>query len=157
MLSIEIEGEEELVARFAAMPEAIRAALAEKFATLAQKLEDKIKNEKLDGQVLFARSGKLRDSISANLDANGASLVAAGVKYAAAQEYGFIGGENVAAYSRTIKQAFGRAIAPKTIVVEAFSREMRLPERSFMRSSLDEMQDEIAQALREAVEEGLTS
>jgi phage gpG-like protein len=157
MLSLEIEGEEELVARFAVMPEAIRAALAEKFATLAQKLEDKIKDEKLDGQVLFARSGKLRDSIAVNLEANGASLVAAGVKYAAAQEYGFSGEENVAAHSRTIKQAFGRAITPKTIVVEAFSREMRLPQRSFMRSSLDEMRDEIAQALREAVEEGLQS
>lgn len=157
MLSVEIEGDEELVARFAAMPEAIRAALALKFAALARKLDDKIKNEKLDGQVLFSRSGGLRDSISVSLDESGASFSTSGVKYAAAQEYGFSGGESVAAHSRTVKQAFGRAIAPKTIFVEAFSRQMRLPQRSYMRSALDDMRDEIAQALREAVEEGLQS
>jgi len=48
-----------------------------------------------------------------------------------------------------------RAITPKTIFVRAFSRHMRLEERSYMRSSLAEMQDEIAAALREAVDEGL--
>lgn len=155
MLSVEIDGDEELVARFAAMPEAIRAALAQKFAALAQKLEDKIKSEKLDGQALFSRSGRLRDQVSVSLNESGASLFTSGVKYAAAQEYGFSGEESVAAHSRAIRQAFGRAIAPKTILIEAFSRQMRLPERSYMRSALDDMTDEIAQALREAVVEGL--
>jgi phage gpG-like protein len=155
MLSVEIDGDRELVARFAAMPKAIRAALALKFAALAQRLEDKIRTEKLDGQVLRARSGRLRDSVSSSLDDSGASLFTSGVKYAAAQEFGVSGEESVAAHSRTIKQAFGRAITPKTILIEAFSRQMRLPERSYMRSSLDEMSAEIAQALREAVEEGL--
>ena len=32
---------------------------------------------------------------------------------------------------------------------------MNLPERSFMRSALDDMQDEIARALNDAVSEGL--
>ena len=155
MLTVEIEGEEELSARFSAMPAAIRAALAEKFAALAQRLEDKIRNDKLDGQVLNARDGRLRDSIGVKLDEHGASLMTSGVKYAAAQEYGFTGEESVAAHTRVIKEAFGRAIAPKTILIQAFARQMRLPERSYMRSSLEDMQDEIAQALREAVEEGL--
>jgi len=157
MLSVEIEGDDELVARFAATPDAIRAALAQKFGELAQKLEDKIKNEKLDGEVLVARDGRLRESIVVSLDETGASLSAYGVKYAAAQEFGFDGTESVGSHSRTIREAFGRAIAPKTIVVQAFSRQMRLPERSYMRSSLDEMREEIAQALRDAVDEGLNA
>jgi hypothetical protein len=91
----------------------------------------------------------------ASVDNAGASVFSAGVKYAFAQEYGFDGDETAAAHSRTIKQAFGKSIAPKTIFVRAFSRHMNLPERSFMRSALDEMQDEIAEALSEAVSEGL--
>ena len=157
MLSVEIEGDDELVVRFAATPDAIRAALAQKFGELAQKLEDKIKNEKLDGEVLVARDGRLRESIVVSLDETGASLSTYGVKYAAAQEFGFDGTESVGSHSRTIREAFGRAIAPKTIVVQAFSRQMRLPERSYMRSSLDEMREEIAQALRDAVDEGLNA
>ena len=157
MLSVEIEGDEKLAARFSMLPAAIRAALAEKFAELAQRLQDKIRNDKLDGQVLNARDGRLRDSIEIALDEHGASLMTSGVKYAAAQEYGFDGEESVAAHTRLVKEAFGRAIAPKTILIQAFARRMRLPEHSYMRSSLEEMQDEIAQALREAVEEGLNS
>ena len=78
-------------------------------------------------------------------------------KYAAAQEYGFVGEESVSAHSREIREAFGRTIAPKTTLICAFSRTMNLPERSYMRSALDEMQDEIAAALSDAVEEGLSA
>ncbi len=155
MLNIDIEGEAELAARFAAMPDAIRAELAKKLAELAQKLEDKIKNDKLGGEVLQARSGALRDSIAVSLDDGVASIFSRGVKYAAAQEYGFSGEEAVTAHSRMIKQAFGKAIAPKTIFVRAFSRHMDLAEHSFMRSALDEMQDEIRGALTAAITEGL--
>src|SRR5208283_1756428 len=132
MLTVEIDGDAELRARFAAMPESIRAALARKIAGLAQRLEDKIKNDKLSGEVLRARSGRLRQSIAARLEESGAALFAVGVKYAAAQEYGFDGAESVSAHSRAIREAFGRAITPKTIFVNAFSRHMRLPERSYM-------------------------
>ena len=56
-----------------------------------------------------------------------------------------------------LREAFGKAIAPKTIFMRAFSRHMNLPERSFMRSALDDMQDEIARALNDAVSEGLNT
>ena len=104
-----------------------------------------------------ARSGRLRQSIAARLEESGATISAVGVKLAAAQEYGFDGEESVRAHSRAIREAFGRAITPKTIFVQAFSRHMRLEERSYMRSSLAEMQDNIAAALREAVDEGLAA
>jgi len=107
MLSVEIDGDKELAERFSAMPENIRVALAQKLEALAQKLEDKIKNDKLDGQILNSRDGRLRDSISAELNESGALLFSAGVKYAAAQEYGFTGEESVAAHSRATFPVFG--------------------------------------------------
>jgi len=155
MLNVEIEGVAELAARFDALPAAIRAALKDKIDGLADRLVDKIKNDKLGGEVLRARSGALQGSIEVSVDAAGASVFSAGVKYAFAQEYGFDGDETAGAHSRAIKQAFGRAITPKAIFVRAFSRHMNLPEHSFLRSALDEMQDEIAEALSEAVSEGL--
>ena len=155
MLNVDIEGAAELAARVDAMPTAIRAALKDKIADLADRLVDKIKNDKLGGEVLRARTGALQGSIEASVDDAGASVFSAGVKYAFAQEYGFDGDESVAAHSRAIREAFGNAIAPKTIFVRAFSRHMNLPERSFMRSALDDMQDEITQALSDAVSEGL--
>jgi phage gpG-like protein len=155
MFQADVEGEAELAERFAAMPEAIRAALQRKIADLAQRLEEKIKG-KLSGAVLQARSGALRDSIEARVEDDVASFIST-AKYAAAQEYGFDGEVAVAAHSRTIKEAFGKAVSPKTIFVRAFSRHMDLPERSFMRSALNEMQDEIAAALADAVDEGIGS
>ncbi len=158
MLDVELAGANELVRQIAAMPDAIRTAVAQKRAELAQQLLDAIK-AKLSGETLASRTGALRDSIETSFDVElEARVFSSGdVKYAAAQEYGFDGEEFVAAHSREIKQAFGKAISPKTIFVAAFSRHMHLPERSYMRSSLDEMQDEIAQGFATAIKEGLDS
>ena len=155
MFDVEIDGADELDARLADMPRALRAALAAKIEELAERLEEKIK-ENLSGAVLQSRSGALRDSIESSAGADAAQLFAK-TKYAAAQEYGFSGIESVTAHSRTIKEAFGRAIAPKQVFVRAFSRQMNLPERSYMRSALDEMQDEITAELAEAIREGLSA
>ena len=157
MMNVEVDGASQFAARLEAMPEAIRAALAPKIDALKDRLVEKIKSDKLGGQVLRARSGALQASIEASVEDAGASIFSSGVKYALAQEYGFDGDETVAAHVRVIRQAFGKAIAPKAVFVRAFSRHMNLPEHSFMRSALDEMQDEIAQALREAVSEGLNT
>ena len=155
MLSVEIEGADALEERFASLPAAIREALAGKIEDLAQRLEQRVK-ENLSGAVMQSRSGSLRDSIEMRLEPAAAALVAR-TKYAAAQEYGFVGEESVCAHSRAIREAFGRAISPKTIFVRAFARAMDLRERSYMRSALDEMQDEVASALSDAVEEGLSA
>ena len=99
MLDVDIDGAGELAARFDAMPAAIRAALKDKIADLADRLVDKIKNDKLGGEVLRARTGALQGSIGSSVDDDGASVSSAGVKYAFAQEYGFDGDETVAAHS----------------------------------------------------------
>jgi phage gpG-like protein len=149
MLNVEIEGLDALEERFVTLPGAIREALSHKIEDLAQRLEQRVKDN-LSGAVLQAKSGALRDSIEMRLEPSAAALVAR-TKYAAAQEYGFVGEESVCADSREIREAFGRAIAPKTVFVRAFSRAMDLPERSYMRSAFDEMQDEIAAALSSAL------
>jgi len=93
MLSLALLGDDALAARLDAFPDALRGALAAKAETLALALADAVKLDKLSGQVLAARSGALRDSIAADVAAEGEAIVATvgsvgGVKYAAIQEYG---------------------------------------------------------------------
>jgi len=73
------------------------------------------------------------------------------LRYGAAQEYGFAGTVSVGASLRWIREAFGRPIAEKTISVRAHNRRMDLPERSFLRSGLEDM----TPAIRAAVEAGV--
>jgi hypothetical protein len=158
MLNVECDGLDRLSQRFSVMPQAIRAALAQKRDALAQSLLARAQ-AKLSGEILSLRSGRLHDSLqTSSIGDFGAAIFSAGdVKYAAAQEYGFDGEETVSAHSREIREAFGKAIDAKSIFVAEFTRRMRLPERSYLRSSLEEFREEILQAYSEALEEGTQS
>ena len=154
MLDIDIEGAGELAARFDAMPAAIRAALKDKIADLADRLVDKIKNDKLGGEVLAlawarcrGRSDRRRRRRGERLFGGRQIRLRAGIRLRQRRD-----GRRARLRD---PGGLGKAIAPKAIFVRAFSRHMNLPERRFMRSALDDMQDEIARALSDAVSEGL--
>jgi hypothetical protein len=107
---------------------------------------------------LMSRTGSLRSSIDLQVDQSGGGVTASvftDSRYARVQEYGFAGTVNVRASLRRIRDAFGRPIAEKTISVRAYDRHMNLPERSFLRSALEDMapaiRDEVEAALAEAV------
>jgi hypothetical protein len=158
VITARLAGDQELLTRLQAMPEAIRSGLGRAMLQLAQDLERSVKGDKLSGQVLQVRSGALRATIAAEVDeAALTATVGSDPAYARAQEYGFAGTVGVRAHLRRIRQAFGRPIAEKTIAVGAFSRRMNLPERSFLRSALDEMQPRIEAAARAAIAEALAT
>lgn len=159
MISIQIHGDRELIARLDALPEKMRKALAGKTRILAQALQDHVTEQKLSGQVLNIVTGKLTRSIDNRVEESGTAVKgfvfsSGDVKYAARHEFGFDGPEEVSAHTRTIKQAFGRALSePKTIAIRAFARQAHTPERSFMRSSLADMRGEIVEGLTQAIKE----
>jgi phage gpG-like protein len=147
MLSLSLDGAEALDARLAALPAGLRADLAEKAARLGAALADKMRMEKLSGQVLNARSGALAGSIVAEAGAEDGAIVArvgvAGdVKYAAIQEYG---GRTAAHEIMPTKAA---ALAFVSGGALRFARRVEhpgsiIPERSYLRSSLAEMAEAI--------------
>jgi hypothetical protein len=53
-------------------------------------------------------------------------------------------------------EAFGRPISEKTINVRAYRRRMDLPERSFLRSALEDMDPAIREEVGAALLEALT-
>jgi phage gpG-like protein len=135
----------------AAMPERIRAALSAKAGALAAELQAKIQ-QKLSGDALAGSIGVTIDDSSAGLSVD--IVTSADVKYAAIHEFGgtippheilpdkakalafFVGG----------KQTFAARVLMPTVT---------MPERSYMRSSLAEMTDEVRNELTGAVVEVL--
>lgn len=105
-------------------------------------LTNNIKFDKISGNILKVQTGRLRNSIKYRVQNSGDNIegvVSANTKYAKIHEYGFTGKIDVKQHQRIIKTAFGRSITPKTVDVKAFSRNVNYTERSFMRTSLQEI------------------
>jgi len=148
----------QLLERLRALPDAINSGLLRGITQLGIELQRHVQQDKLSGQVLRSRTGSLRSSIGLRVDQSGGAVTASvftDSRYAGAQEYGFTGTISVRASLRRIRDAFGRPIAGKTISVRAYDRRIDLPERSFLRSALEDtapvIRDEVGAALAEAV------
>ena len=151
MLTLALSDDDALNARLDAFPGALGDALAAKAETLALALADAVKFDKLSGQVLAARSGALRDSIEAEVSADGDTVVATigsvgDVKYAAIQEYGGKTG------AHEILPVKGKVLAFLAGGATRFAARVEhpgstIPERSYLRSTLDEESDAIVAAL----------
>lgn len=154
-----ISGDVKLVSNFKRAGADSRARLKRALQFLGIGLAAHIQKTKLSGQRLNIRSGRLISSIHEETvdDQSGVTTyVGTNVKYARVHEYGFQGPSGVKQHMRQIKQAFGRPIAPKTIVVRPFFRGTNISEKRFMRDSLIEFQptvqktmDKLAKALAE--------
>jgi phage gpG-like protein len=154
MSALEVQGLEETSARFDAYPAALQAALNAKGVELAAALADLVKNNKLSGAVLNTGSGALSDSIAASVTADADGVLASvgsegDVKYAAIQEYG---GKTSA---HEILPSKGDVLAFVAGDGRHFARRVEhpgslIPERSYLRSALAGMKDEIVTAFADA-------
>jgi phage gpG-like protein len=157
MLTLSVDGVDALRTRLDAYPTAVASELAAKAQELAGALVDKVKYEKLAGEALQSRSGALAASIAAEISGDGEDVAATvgsfgDVKYAAIQEYGGKTGAHEILPSKASVLAF---VADGAI---HFARRVEhpgslIPERSYLRSSLDQMSAEIVAALAAAASE----
>jgi HK97 gp10 family phage protein len=158
MLNLTLVGDKELVARLNAMPEKVRTALVRKVTALALKLEAKVKG-KLSNQVLHVQTGALRRSIFNKVE-NSATAVtgkvasSGDVKYAGIHEFG---GKTRAHIIEPKKaQALAFMMGGKTVFAKRVNHPgSKMPERSFLRSSLKDMQVEITTGMTEAVKQAV--
>jgi phage gpG-like protein len=159
VISASLVGDGVLLDRLRQMPGDARAGVARAIAQLGVDLQNNIQQNKLSGAVLRVRTGSLRQSILVQIDQSDTATtatVSSNLGYAAAQEYGFSGTVNVRAGLRQIREAFGRPIAAKTVSVRGYSRRMDLPERSFLRSALDDMTPDISADIEDALREAIS-
>ena len=141
-------------AALAAMPERVQAALLDKANALAAELEAKVA-QKLAGGVLNPRTGALARSIVSTIEetAMGVAVTVASngdVKYAKIHEFGGV------IPPHEIVPDKARALAFAIDGKQVFARRVNLPavtmpERSYLRSSLAEMAEEIRAGMSEAV------
>lgn len=158
MISARLAGDDAAQRRLKALGETAGNGIARAITKLGIERKNAVQQDKLSGQVLRPRSGSLRDGIAVRMDQSrtGVSATAySNVVYAAAQEFGFAGRENVRASLRRVTMAFGHPITPATVSVNAYSRRLDLPQRSFLRSSLDDMASHIGTAVDDALREAL--
>lgn len=152
-MSIEIVGAEVIVRRFENVGPRAADALERSIVILVLKLKRYVAQRKLTGQVLKVRTGTLRRSIMdggkvLRNDQTVVGVVNTNVKYGALHEYG--GTVSVPEHLRLVREAFGKALKfPVWATVKTHS--VTYPERSFMRTALSEMKDEIVKDMTDAV------
>lgn len=158
MFTVELIGDKALVQRLTAMPSGVQQSLRRKVTSLALQLEALVKR-KLSGDVLNVVTGALRRSISEEITTTPTSVSAkvfssGDVKYAAIHEYG--GTIDIPEIVPVKAQALHFVINGKDIfAMRVRAHTVTMPERSFLRSSLDDMRAQIVEGMREAVVEGL--
>lgn len=157
MLKGELVGGDALVARFKRINPAIQSSLEDSIQRLTLQLLKKVKQEKLSGQALKVKTGRLRRSINRRIEQTAttvAGYVGTNVEYAKRQEYGFTGTETVREHLRLMKVAFGKPMKePHKVLVRQHSRNVNYPAHSFLRSALSEMDAVIKESIATAVQQ----
>lgn len=157
-MSMEVQiSSSEVIARFKNLPDKLNQKLTTTIYSLTEKLRTHIVRDKLMGQVLKRQTGRLGQSIQTEVtqtanSTTGLVYSAGDVKYAAIHEYGGI----IPAHVIEVKN--GKALAFMMGGKMAFYKKVNhpatvMPERSFMRSALADMSDEITEAITAAVGE----
>jgi phage gpG-like protein len=125
------------------------SALAKTISALTFRLLGMVKQDKLSGDPLNRKSGRLSRSVNAKFeDAGKTGVVGTNVIYGAVHEKG--GAVSIPAHMRKMKQAFGRPVAvPRDIAVSAHTA--NFPKRSFLASALRELEPQIKPAIQAAV------
>ena len=156
MLKMEFIGGDVLAAVLRSYGGKVQTAIVQSIGRSALRLQSEVMDNRLSGQVLNIRTGNLHRSIHQQVTSSGGLVVGevnTNVRYGVAHEHGFAGTVNVKDSMRQIRQAFGRPLkSPRYVQIRAHSRNVKLPERSFLRSALRDMKPEIEADLQKSIE-----
>lgn len=160
MLRVDVVGDQAAAERMETLPAAVRRALHAKIGLLTLKLYRHIVLNKLSGQVLKTVSGRLKRSVQFKMEEDSASRMVSEVytdgsaPYDAIHEYG---GKTPPHEIVPVKaQALSFLRDGKRVFYKRVNHPgSRMPERSYMRSSLDDMRSEIEDELVAAFESAL--
>ena len=155
MIRVEITGSQALQDKIKRLPKKVKDDLLVKVYTLTLLLEAHIKQDKLSGQVLHVVSGRLKRSIQSKVSqtpttTTGIVYSAGNVPYAAIQEFGGTTAPHLIAPVKAQALAFmmnGKMVFAKLVHHPGSV----IPERSYMRSGLDDMKQQIVREMTDAV------
>ena len=167
---VQVVGKEQLVARFGRARDSVAQAVVDAVSKSGYAVQARAQ-EKLSGDVLNVRTGRLRRSINTAIYQTSTTDVSAqvgtNVEYAGVHEYGFDDIVTVPEHlSHRAFDRFGAATKLSTksgrirasvksvsqFIVRTHEMHMHMPERSFLRSSLTELGPSITERIRKAVD-----
>lgn len=156
MITGHVFGGDEVVKRLLGLGPKLQSNLARFIAKKAIALQRHVIQDKLTGQVLRVRTGTLRRSITFRVEKGSSAvygIVGTNISYGRTHEYGFSGSQAVKAHLRMMRQAWGKPVSdPHQIQIRQFARKVNLPERSFLRSALNDMRGEIREGLEKEIQ-----
>jgi len=147
MISIQTQGADQLVDFLKGSGNKLQGGLQKAFARIAIRLQQYIVTQKLHGQVLHQRSGKLAGSVIQRVESEGnkiAAIVQAGglaVSYAGVHEYGG---------TFSVPEHMSASRLGKKFTVHQHNA--TYPERSYMRTSLEENVEMYIEEVNKAIE-----
>lgn len=152
MIFGKIIGSREYVQKLAGMTDKLKSKLRRGVLAAALIVQAATKADKLSGQVLKVRTGKLRRSVNIKQTESSSGVYASvgtNVEYAKVHEFGFRGAVQVKEHMRR------QGGSKKKVRVRAHTRQVKLPERSFLRSALRDKRNEVKAKIAGAVAEGV--
>lgn len=155
LMKIDVEGDRAVIARISAIPDKVYSGLRTEIMAQALKTEGEVKR-KLSGDVLNVVTGTLRASIysrfeEATKERVAASVQSGGVAYAGIHEFGGVipAHEVVAKAGGMLRFEIAGVVYYRKRV---FIPDVKMPERSYLRSTLRERTPEIIEGIRGVVE-----
>lgn len=160
-----VRGAEQVITQIENVTPNVRQELVREITKQAIRFQSYVVSKKLSGQVLKRRTGTLARSIQwrvLDTPTKISGFVGSRIResrplpYAAPHEYGFKGAVSVKESLRTMTTAFGREVKnPRQIRIRAHTRNVDVPERSYLRSSLAELRTEIIESISKAATKGV--
>lgn len=147
MIAGYVYGGDEVRAKFDSMPTELRVALGRGIGRAVLAIQKQVKQEKLSGQVLNVKTGRLRRSITTRITESPEAItgiVGTNVSYARAHEYGFKGTVSVRSHLSHSKKG-------NAFTVREHSRNVNIPEKSFLRSALNDLRGQTREEIEIAV------
>lgn len=149
MITAVLTGDDKIALRLQEAPSALRQAISDSMKRQWFRLQAAVVTQKLSGDPLHRRTGLLASSINVGGSETATEFtddpleivgkVGTKVRYGFVHENG--GTFGIPAHMRTITTVFGRAVAPHHVEVRAHNA--TFPQRSFLRSTLEEMRGSI--------------
>lgn len=154
-----VVGDREVSLTFDRVRDKSLPVLEKRIRRLAIKLQSIVMKNKLSGQALKVRTGTLRRSITQTVNVSGTAvtgIVGTNLEYAAIHEYGGVTRAHVieAKHAAALRFVFKGEIVFRKRVMHPGST---MPMRSFLRSALDDMRQEIIRDLYDGVGEMIRS
>ena len=159
MIRVDVTGDQAALDRMQSLPSEVRLALQRKMALLTIKLYRHIVLNKLSGQVLSTVSGRLKRSVTFDTQQTGDQIVSevytdGSAPYDTIHEFG---GKTPAHVIEPVKaKALSYLQDGKRVFYKRINHPgSRMPERSYMRSALHDMEQEITDELTAAFTQAL--